>query len=75
MGKQYRDQEFLIAIGKRLVKIRESKNMTQEKLQEISGIDIRQIGRIERAESNTSISILKQLADILEIKLSELVDV
>lgn len=75
MGKQYRDQEFLVAIGKRLVQIRESKNITQEKLQAISGVDIRQIGRIERAESNTSISILKQLADILEIKLSELVDV
>jgi len=75
VGKQYRDQEFLVAIGKRLVQIRESKNITQEKLQAISGVDIRQIGRIERAESNTSISILKQLADILEIKLSELVDV
>ncbi|MDQ7949324.1 MAG: helix-turn-helix transcriptional regulator [Pedobacter sp.] len=61
-------------VGKNLVKIREQKNITQEKLQELTGFDTRQIGRIERAETNASISIIKAIADALHIKISELLD-
>ena len=75
MGKQYKDQAYLIKIGKRLVEIRESKKITQEKLQELTGFDARQIGRIERAETNASVSIIKAIADVLEIKISELLEV
>jgi len=75
VGKQYRDQEYLINVGKRLMEIREAKNITQEKLQELTGLDIRQIGRIERAETNVSISSIKLIADCLKIPVSELLDV
>lgn len=75
MGKQYRDQEYLIKVGKRLMEIREAKNITQEKLQELTGLDIRQIGRIERAETNVSISSIKLIAGCLKIPVSELLDV
>jgi transcriptional regulator with XRE-family HTH domain len=75
VGKQYKDQGYLVRVGKRLVKIREDKKITQEKLQELTGFDTRQIGRIERAETNASISILKAISDKLKINISELLDV
>ncbi len=75
MGKQYKNQEYLDRVGKRLVKIREQKKITQEKLQELTNFDTRQIGRIERAETNASISIIKAIADALEIEISELLNV
>ncbi|WP_406826262.1 helix-turn-helix domain-containing protein [Pedobacter sp. KACC 23697] len=74
VGKQYRDQEYLVKIGKRIVEIRDLRKVTQEKLAELTGIDTRQIGRIERAETNVSISSLKLIADNLKISVSELLD-
>lgn len=75
MGKQYKDQEYLIRVGKKLVEIRESKNITQEKLQELTNFDTRQIGRIERAETNASISIIKAICDKLAVNVSDMLDV
>lgn len=75
MGKQYRNQQYLQKVGKKLVEIRERLNITQEKLQELTGFDTRQIGRIERAETNSSISNIKKIADALKVKISELLDV
>lgn len=72
MGKQYRDQEYLIKLGKRIIEVREAKKITQEKLQELTGLDTRQIGRIERAETNVSISSVKLIADKLKISVTEL---
>lgn len=74
VGKQYRDQEYLVKLGQRIIEIREAKNITQEKLQELTGLDTRQIGRIERAETNVSISSVKLIADNLKISVSELLD-
>ena len=75
VGKQYKNQDYLERVGKRLVEIRTQKNISQEKLQELSGFDTRQIGRIERAETNASISIIQKIASALNIEVSELLDV
>lgn len=75
MAKQYRDQKYLEMVGKRLVFFRESMNISQEKLSELTGLDPRQIGRIERAENNSSISLIKKIADSLNLKMSDLVNV
>jgi len=75
MTKQYRDQRYLEKVGKRIVTLREGLGISQEKLSELSGLDTRQIGRIERAENNSSISMVKKIADALKVKVSELVDV
>lgn len=74
MGKQYRDQDYLVKLGKRIIEVREAKNVTQEKLQELTGLDTRQIGRIERAETNVSVSSIKLIADHLKISVPELLD-
>ncbi|MEA5403222.1 helix-turn-helix transcriptional regulator [Arcicella sp. DC2W] len=73
--QQYRDQSYLEKVGKRIVTLREGLGISQEKLSELSGLDTRQIGRIERAENNSSISMVKKIADALKVKVSELVDV
>ena len=75
MGKQYKNQSYLVKVGKRLAAIREEKKITQEKLQELTGFDARQIGRIERAENNVSISMIKHIADALNVKICDIVDV
>lgn len=75
MVKQYSDPEYLEKVGRRLVEVRKSKNISQEQLQDLSGFDSRQIGRIERAESNSSISIIKKIADSLKVSVGEILDV
>lgn len=75
MAKQYVDQEYLARVGKRLFEIREDRKITQEALAELADIDPRQIGRIERAENNSSISLIKKIADVLNIRVGEILDI
>ena len=73
IGKQYKNQSYLVKVGKRLAAIREEKKITQEKLQELTGFDARRIGGIERTENIASISIIKHIAECLYLKLATLV--
>lgn len=73
--KHYRDQEFIERVGKKVVEIRKRKNISQEDLIERSGLSLSQIGRVERAEINTSISMIALIADSLGVHPSELMDV
>jgi Helix-turn-helix. len=74
VNKNYRDQEYLNKVGLRIVKIRKEKNISQEYLAELARLETRQIGRIERAESNTNISLIKLIATALKVKVSEILD-
>lgn len=70
---QYRKNTKAIkAFGENLKKIRKRKNVTQEDLAFESGIDIRQIGRIERGTINTSINNVFDIATALKIEPAEL---
>lgn len=71
----YIDQAYLERVGKKIVAIREELNLSQEKFAELVGIDTRQLGRIERAENNSSICLMKKIADSLEIKVGTILDV
>lgn len=73
--KHYRDQEFIERVGKRVVEIRKRKNISQEDLIERSGLSLSQIGRVERAEINTSISMIALIANSLGVHPSEVMDV
>ncbi len=75
MAKQYRDEDYLQKVGKRLIEIRNERKMGQEGLAELTGFDTRQIGRIERAETNSSISLIKKIADALKIRVGDILDV
>ncbi|MBD1419995.1 helix-turn-helix transcriptional regulator [Sphingobacterium chuzhouense] len=48
--------------------------MSQEEFADFCDLDTRQIGRIERAETNSTISILKKIADKLNMPVSKLLD-
>jgi transcriptional regulator with XRE-family HTH domain len=73
--KHYRDQDFIERVGKKVVEIRKRKNISQEDLIERSGLSLSQIGRVERAEINTSISMIALIADSLGVHPSEVIDV
>ena len=66
------NQEFIDLFGKNLRKIRESKKLSLEKLEELTEIHYNQIGRIERGEINTSINNVHLLSKALDIHPREL---
>ena len=73
--KHYRDQDFIERVGKRVVEIRKRKNISQEDLIERTGLTLSQIGRVERAEINTSISMIALIANSLGVHPCEVMDV
>ena len=64
----YKDEEFfLLLFGKRLRQIRIDKGLSQEDLANDSNIPINQIGRIERAQINTTLKTFFKITKALEI--------
>lgn len=59
-------------IGKKLKLYRELKGYTQGELAAYSGIDEKYYGRIERGESNPTISVIEKICKGLEIQILEL---
>jgi transcriptional regulator with XRE-family HTH domain len=68
----HNDKKFLIAFGEHLKKIRLEKNYSQEKLSFESGLETRQLGRIERGEINTGIYSAAIIAKAMDIDLTQL---
>jgi transcriptional regulator with XRE-family HTH domain len=65
---------FIENFGFQVRKIRTAKNLSQEMLANDSDIPINQIGRIERAEINTSLITIYKIAQGLEIDIKDLFD-
>lgn len=61
-----------IFLGNRIRAIRKAKGLTQQDLAELSGLDYRYIGAIERGERNFSIDTLEKVLSALKISLNEL---
>jgi transcriptional regulator with XRE-family HTH domain len=55
-------------IGNNLRRFRKARSLTQEDLAAEVGVDIRQIGRIERGQSYPSIGLLVELAELLGVE-------
>ena len=72
MKKHHRDQEFIDKVRQRIIEIRKEKGLTQEDLVQRTGFDLKQIGRIERGESNTTLSSIAAIARALEVHPKEL---
>jgi transcriptional regulator with XRE-family HTH domain len=70
--KHHRDQEFIDKVRHRILEIRKDKGITQEDLVKRTGFDLKQIGRIERGESNTTLSSIAAIARALEVHPKEL---
>jgi len=67
-----KNQEFIKLFGQNLRRVRNEKGITQEKLVQLSGLALSQIGRIERGEINTSLDQIKTISDSLGITTSKL---
>jgi transcriptional regulator with XRE-family HTH domain len=68
------EESFIINLGVFIRQIRERKNLSQQSLADISDLPKTTIGRIERAEINTTIRTLVKIANALEIETKELLN-
>lgn len=64
----------LILLGKRVREVRTKRNISQEKLAELSGISSRHISEMERGESNPSYQVLEKVAGALQVDLIDFFD-
>ena len=67
------EQEALNKLGLRIKKLREEQNLSQFQFSLVCDITLNQVGRIERAEINTTYLTLLKIANALEIDIKELV--
>ena len=58
--------------GKNIRLIRESMNMTQEKLSDLCGLHRTYIGGVERGERNISLENIQKIAKALQVKIVDL---
>lgn len=61
--------------GKNLKSLRESKNLTQEELAELIGVEYQTISRIETGLYFTSYDNLQKIAQVLDITISDLFNI
>lgn len=59
-------------LGAKLAYVRKNKKLSQIKLAELVDMNFNYIGQIERGEANVTINTIKNLADALEVEVSEL---
>lgn len=69
-----KNEEFLKMIGSNVRKIKSENNITMDSLSFESGIEYRQIGRIERGEVNTTVMSLYRIAKILKTDIRNFFD-
>lgn len=76
MGKinHYRDEQAIVAFGKRVRALRMEKNMTIEEFANSVDLHVTQLSRIERGETNVTISYIFRLADLFGLSASQLID-
>jgi transcriptional regulator with XRE-family HTH domain len=72
--KQTKQQKFLLAFGENLRKVRKGLGYSQEQLAYEAGIELRQIGRIERGEINTGVLSVFTISQTLGIPFTELLN-
>lgn len=60
--------------GKKIRLIRRTREMTQERLAELSGLSLQYIGEIERGKRNPSLSSIEQISAAFDVPLVELFD-
>lgn len=68
------EETFITNLGIRIRQLREKKNISQQDLANDCGIPKVQIGRIERAEINTTIRTIIKISNALDIQPNELLN-
>ena len=62
----------LVFLGEQIRRLREEKNISQEKLAELAGIDRAYFGGIERGERNVAAINIVKIADALGVEVGQL---
>ena len=68
------EKKFAKNFGEKIREIRIKNKLSQEMLANDANIPINQVGRIERAEINTSINTIFKLANALHVSVKDLFD-
>jgi transcriptional regulator with XRE-family HTH domain len=66
------NMDTLKLFGKRLRSLRRARNLTQEQLGELAGLNYKYLGAIERGEENPSLKVIEKIADALGLELIDL---
>ncbi len=66
-------QETLVAIGSKIRKLRESKNLSIQDLADKLDIEYNNVIRIEKGRTNFTIGTLVKIANALEVDLKDIV--
>jgi transcriptional regulator with XRE-family HTH domain len=74
LKKHYKNVVLSEKVGSKIEEIRVAKGITQEQIEELTGLDLRQIGRVLRGESNPTISMLEIFATILDSEIGDFFD-
>ncbi|SHM69120.1 helix-turn-helix domain-containing protein [Flavobacterium chilense] len=68
------EETFIANLGIHVRQLREKKGMSQQDLADDCSITQNQVGRIERAEINTTVKTLIKIANALDVEPKELFD-
>lgn len=68
------DKKFLQRLGGQIRKLRETRGLTQQQLADQGELHRTFIGSVERGERNIAILNLRKIAQILRVKLAELLE-
>lgn len=66
------NKDLSYKVGKKIKLLRENKKMSQDELARLSSIERNSLGVIERGETNPKLYTLNQIADALEVNITEL---
>lgn len=67
-----RQDPALVALGEAIRRVRQSKDISQEKLALLAEVDRSYVGRVERGDNNVAVLTLSRLARALGISLATL---
>lgn len=67
-----RQHPALVALGKAIREVRQSKGITQGRLALIAELDRSYVGRVERGDNNAAVLTLSRLAVALDISVAKL---
>jgi len=68
------DNKFLQKLGDRIRRQREARGLTQQQLGDFCELHRTFIGSVERGERNLAVLNLRRIAQVLRVKLAELLD-
>jgi transcriptional regulator with XRE-family HTH domain len=63
---------LLVSLGKRIQSIREKQGLTQEQLEEKTGVNTKYISAIERGQKNVTVKTLEKIVGGLSVEMYEL---